>query len=552
MFSKIKELLKASENNQNVEVAKNNKPEQNNQEYFKNQLNASINDTHGKKNKTALHKAITGGNIDLITTLIEHDADMFIADNLGNTPFHLAAASKNPEILSLMLKRLNNNFSKLDAQNSYGETPLHLAVEARSAENVKELLAAKVRVDLTTNTTKTCKVPNSLQSSPNNCTALHYALIDNDFISPEIIEMLVNAGSDVNAKNFIADSPLFLAYGHAKADQITNIRDDMLVKSLEQVRKQNITSKETFVTLNTSLLHIAARNNAIDIEAFTYIVGLFNSTIQPYNPSINELDNVGKAALHIAVISGNIQKTRLLINQKNIRTNVADVLDNQPVNYAAKEGNTEMVKLFKGQYLNNEYGRKAVKESLLNNHIDTTIELIKIGAQANVKLHPAKRKSKVAFSTSSFSETSSYGPYDAENKTGFVIVDGDTPLHFAIRSGNEELVKKCLQRNPEMISATNNKGRTPAYYAVKHLSSKMANILWQAYNAVIDPKEESLLLQSATRGFKSTEDLQKFFTDPTYQLSETQAKIKEDTSKKYMEKVQENRNSNVNVNSIYL
>lgn len=70
--------------------------------------------------------------------LLEHNADINIADVRGATPLHRAASKGNLSTLKLLLQYLPN--LTVDCKDYYGNTPLHLACEEERTEEAKLLV----------------------------------------------------------------------------------------------------------------------------------------------------------------------------------------------------------------------------------------------------------------------------------------------------------------------------------------------------------------------------------------------------------------------------
>lgn len=79
--------------------------------------------------------------------LIEHGANLNIADKRGATPLHRAASKGNLEIVRLFLESLDH--ININAKDICGSTPLHLACE-EDRQDVAKLLVQH-GADLETN-----------------------------------------------------------------------------------------------------------------------------------------------------------------------------------------------------------------------------------------------------------------------------------------------------------------------------------------------------------------------------------------------------------------
>ena len=60
--------------------------------------------------------------------------------------------------------------------------------------------------------------------------------------------------------------------------------------------------------------------------------------------------------------------------------------------------------------------------------------------------------------------------------------DGQTPLSWAARNGDEEVVKMLLERNNPNINTMDNSGRTPASWAAEYMYDGIAKLLRDRVN----------------------------------------------------------------------
>lgn len=80
------------------------------------------------RGKTAILRAVKGGDVDQVAALLRINADLSIPDkDTGRTPLHIAAEQGNSVIVRVLLDA-NADPSALDFRR---KTPLHLAVVQR-------------------------------------------------------------------------------------------------------------------------------------------------------------------------------------------------------------------------------------------------------------------------------------------------------------------------------------------------------------------------------------------------------------------------------------
>ncbi|RLV58155.1 ankyrin repeat domain-containing protein [Parashewanella curva] len=146
-----------------------------------------------KEGKNIMHHAAFEGDALLVDMLIKNHSELVsVLDNEKNSVFHYAANKKDPAVMALLLTK--PSLVLLDHQNNLGLRPWHFAA-AHGNNLVLELLIDK-KPDLIHSI---CK---------NKGTPLHYASANGRV---DCIHLLLNHGSDINAKGICRMSPIELA-----------------------------------------------------------------------------------------------------------------------------------------------------------------------------------------------------------------------------------------------------------------------------------------------------------------------------------------------------
>ncbi|KAM9704787.1 protein phosphatase 1 regulatory subunit 12A isoform 5-T5 [Menidia menidia] len=192
---------------------------------------------------TALHQACIDDNVDMVTFLVEHGASVNQPDNEGWIPLHAAASCGYLDIAEYLISQGAN----VGVVNSEGETPLDIAEE----EAMEELLQNEINrqgLDIEAARKEEERIMlrdarqwlNSGQiqdtrHAKSGGTALHVAAAKGYV---EVLKLLIQAGYDVNIKDYDGWTPLHAAahWGKEEACRILveNLCDMDLINKMGQ------------------------------------------------------------------------------------------------------------------------------------------------------------------------------------------------------------------------------------------------------------------------------------------------------------------------------
>ncbi|KAI1887964.1 hypothetical protein AGOR_G00180180 [Albula goreensis] len=181
---------------------------------------------------TALHQACIDDNVDMVTFLVEHGASINQPDNEGWIPLHAAASCGYMDIAEYLISQ----GASVGVVNSEGETPLDIAEE----EAMEELLQNEINrqgVDIEAarkeeerimlrdarqwlNSGQICDVRHAKSGG----TALHVAAAKG---YSEVLKLLIQAGYDVNIKDYDGWTPLHAAAHWGKEEACRILVDNL-------------------------------------------------------------------------------------------------------------------------------------------------------------------------------------------------------------------------------------------------------------------------------------------------------------------------------------
>ncbi|XP_065743918.1 protein phosphatase 1 regulatory subunit 12A isoform X2 [Phocoena phocoena] len=189
---------------------------------------------------TALHQACIDDNVDMVKFLVENGANINQPDNEGWIPLHAAASCGYLDIAEFLI----GQGAHVGAVNSEGDTPLDIAEE----EAMEELLQNEVNrqgVDIEAARKEEERIMlrdarqwlnsghiNDVRHAKSGGTALHVAAAKG---YTEVLKLLIQAGYDVNIKDYDGWTPLHAA-AHWGKEEACRILVDSLC-DMEMVNK---------------------------------------------------------------------------------------------------------------------------------------------------------------------------------------------------------------------------------------------------------------------------------------------------------------------------
>ena len=223
------------------------------------------------ENDTALHVAVEEKHADVVQVLIDAGADIETKNDEGRSPLHVASISGELTTVKMLVKA----GADVRATDAERETCLLFAAYFGHTDTVRYLVCLP-EVDL-----------NHQEST--NCTALHIAVKRKH---ADVVEVLIDAGADIETKNDEGRSPLHVA---SISGELTTMK--MLVEAGADVRATDA-KRVTCLTLATYFGHT---------DTVRYLVSL-------PEVDLNQQDCGNYTALHFAVQEKHADVVQVLID----------------------------------------------------------------------------------------------------------------------------------------------------------------------------------------------------------------------------------------------
>jgi len=323
------------------------------------------------QNETPLHLATQFNNEEAIQKLLLESANPNSLDKRGVSPLHIAASRGNVNNLILLL----DAGAKLNISDSKGAKPIHYAVKSGKTDMIRHLLssgASLVDSDDRKNTvlhyaceTNNLNLVNYIlrHMTVNNFkniykeTAVHFAARHGNI---EILRNLLNHGYDLEARNYLGQSPLDIA-------NITNQENYSFLRRVISGQEY----KEKYLDPE---IHRAAKENN-----YEYLLQKVNSE------NVNDYDHFGKRPIYYAIINGNLKIVKFLYS-KGANIDVVDDANQSALLIAVYVEALSIIKFLieKGSDVNEiYYGRSYLYRAILKNNYELVEILVEAGANVN-------------------------------------------------------------------------------------------------------------------------------------------------------------------------
>jgi len=284
---------------------------------------------------TLLSHAAKHGHADIVQYLIKSGANVNLANQLYNTPLHLASENGHLDIVKLLVESDSDSDNDMEAVNVDGQTPLHMAVIEGHYDVIVYLLSCGADITCTDSTDNTL---------------LHSAVCTDNINIPKYI--IDKCKPLINCTNNEGQTPLHDAIWCGNLDMII-----CLIANGANVNEQD--------NGGWSSLHLVAS---------MYDEGDYNDIVKylvDHGAIIDIPDKRQRTPLYIAIRSKSLNIVKFLVDN-GANVNHVDADNTTPLIDAARGGKLEIVKylLDSGAYKEhaNKVGITAAQMAKKNKH----------------------------------------------------------------------------------------------------------------------------------------------------------------------------------------
>ncbi|MDX1916961.1 MAG: ankyrin repeat domain-containing protein [Rickettsiaceae bacterium] len=254
-----------------------------------------------------LFYAIKQGNWDKINELIEQNASiMNLPDQSGKSFFHWAIEAGDPAVINMLLLREEYPKSQtLEVLDNKRRAPLFIALESGSPEVVEILLAQGADIN---------------SRNQKGLTPLHVAVVNNDI---EMISALLTRGPDLEAKEEYGYTPLHIAIEKGNLNAVNLLLE----------KGANLETKDD---VGLTPLHIAIEKGNLNAVNLLLAKGA----------NLNAMDELGATPLHNAITQNKLEVVKILL-ANGADPSIEDISGKPPLYYAKKQNKEELIAIFR-------------------------------------------------------------------------------------------------------------------------------------------------------------------------------------------------------------
>lgn len=438
---------------------------------------------HNQGHGTPLHCAAGGSQADIIDYLVSRGAQLEARDEYGRTPLHWAAHRGEPEAV----KRLITLGADVNARDEDGNTPLHRAVKVSRfdwddnppsrTERKRRIRTVKLLVDAGSDV----NARNDSVGHRDDETPLHLAAESN---LPRIIDYLVRQGADVEARNFDGKTPLLTAAGtHYEAFEALETLVRFGADPSARI-KQSPSDRPFWNTLS-----LAARRGHLKTVEFLLELDVppqYRSGTSEWSALMGAIQNAGSAvgednekqhaAKYLAIIdllakdmrgvnegiTGNHRSALDVANEPYV---VRHLLEKYPEEFSLQDIGATMEEAIEGLHADSRRDREENKEVF--QHLVSALDA-RLGEEEDRKLDLLVARADPPpniFQLAMEGELAALKERLARNPKLIETTQYDnTLLHYAAQGGQTEVINYLVEEGLD-VNAIGNLGRTPLHAA---------------------------------------------------------------------------------------
>jgi ankyrin repeat protein len=249
--------------------------------------------------ETPLYMAVENEHLEIVKQLLDHGANIEVEDHVGNVPLHNAVYNRDEPILNLLLSK----GADMEKTDRMGRTIAHIAVETEQLDLFLSLMVrgADTRAsDIWGQTITHYAAANGLETIVDRGldyterednfgkTALHIAA---DAGQPGVVEVLLRAGANIEARSISDQTPLYYAAAAGHASVVQQLLE----------AGANLKARDKY---GASILYAAATAGE-DAE----------DTVELLLERIEHKSKLGRTLLHHAAAAGDKNMVELLIER---------------------------------------------------------------------------------------------------------------------------------------------------------------------------------------------------------------------------------------------
>lgn len=401
-----------------------------------------------------LHLASQFNRHEIVACILDAQADLSQRDNADNTPFHYASMSGSREKLLLLWER--GPKEQIKELNKYQNTPLHLACSRNHPEIVELLLDWGADID---------------QSGPDGETPLFAACAGGN---DKIIEMLIRRDANIHARNSYGETPILCSCRAAQSNTLRPlIEHGASVLDVDQ-DGDNCFHKASFALRSQD----------------SFDISMMFTTLANNQTNIDHTNKRGHSPLHLACIMQKFEHVKCLldlgadVNLKNHRNGFSALMQacaypdirivqlllqrGADITSTNKNGETALMIACDNNQLEHvktliqhneavvavwdKWGHTPLSSAVARGHIDIALEIL--ATTIYFPLQPAQEK---AFTERTCSPERIVLRIEEgllkslENNRDYKLEQLQAILHWAIANGSIQLAQCCIFHNAQVL-----------------------------------------------------------------------------------------------------